>query len=190
MNFIDRFSKKYSDIKFHENLSSGSRIVLGGQMDKWTNMMKLIVAFWNFTNAPTKLSVLEAISHIYSSFTSISWALSFFINTIIWCASVVFALYVYTLCSTLGKNECMTPRFSWLLVRSQPGFLGLSDLLAPGLHGFGRAWFVDDVTTKVPMAAILLGLWMKPALEWGLVFCGYSGDWFVSEIKLKFQLLQ
>jgi hypothetical protein len=62
------------------------------------------------------------------------------------------------------------------------------------LHGFDRAWFVGDVTTKVPMAAVLLGLWMKPAFqwglvfcgynafEWGLVFCGYNGDWFVSEI--------
>jgi hypothetical protein len=34
----------------------------------------------------------------------------------------------------------------------------VSDLLAPGVHGFGRAWFVGDVTTEVPMAAILLGL--------------------------------
>jgi len=34
----------------------------------------------------------------------------------------------------------------------------MSDLLAPGLHGFGRALFVGDVTTKVPMAPILLGL--------------------------------
>jgi hypothetical protein len=34
----------------------------------------------------------------------------------------------------------------------------MSDLLAPGLHGFDRAWFVGDVTTKVPMAAVLLGL--------------------------------
>jgi len=152
-------------------------------------MMKLIVAFCNFANVPNKWSVLEAIFHTHSSFTSISWVLNIFINTIIWCVNVVFALYVYTLCSTLGKNECMTPRFSWLLVRSQSGFLWMSDLLAPGLHGFGRAWFVGDVTTKVPMAAILLGLWMKPAFEWGLFFCGYNGDWFVSEIELKFQLL-
>jgi hypothetical protein len=50
------------------------------------------------------------------------------------------------------------------------------------LHGFGRAWFVGDVTKKVPMATILLGLWLKPAFEWGLVFCGYNGDWYVSEI--------
>ena len=76
----------------------------------------------------------------------------------------------------------MTIEFSWLLVRSQPGSLWVSDLLAPGLHGFGRAWFVGDVTTKVSMATILFGLWLKPAFEWRLIFCGYNGDWFVSEI--------
>jgi hypothetical protein len=59
----------------------------------------------------------------------------------------------------------------------------VSDLLVTGLHGFGRAWFVGDVTTEVSMATILLGLWLKPAFEWGLVFCGYNGDWFVSEIR-------
>jgi hypothetical protein len=53
------------------------------------------------------------------------------------------------------------------------------------LHGFSRAWFVGDVITKVPMAATLLALWMKPAFEWGLVFCGYNGDWFVSEIRTQ-----
>jgi hypothetical protein len=44
---------------------------------------------------------------------------------------------------------------------------------------------VGDVTTKVPMAAILLGLWLKPAFERGLVFCDYNGDWFVSEIRTQ-----
>jgi hypothetical protein len=34
----------------------------------------------------------------------------------------------------------------------------VSDLLAPELHGFSRAWFVGDVITKVPMAATLLAL--------------------------------
>lgn len=61
----------------------------------------------------------------------------------------------------------------------------MGDLLAPGLNGFGRAWFVGDVITKVPMAAILLALWMKPGFEWGLVFCGYNGDWFVSAIRTQ-----
>ena len=93
LEFYWRAFKKFSDIKFHENLSSGNRVVLWGWMDRWTDMMKLIVAFCNFANAPNKWSVLEAVCHSHSSFTSISWALSFFISTIIWCVSVVFALY-------------------------------------------------------------------------------------------------
>jgi hypothetical protein len=39
--------KKYSDIKFHENQSSGSIIVPCGQ----TDMMKLMVALRNFSNS-------------------------------------------------------------------------------------------------------------------------------------------
>jgi len=38
---------KSSNIKFHENLSSGSWVVLC----EWTDMTKLIVAFCNFVNA-------------------------------------------------------------------------------------------------------------------------------------------
>ena len=40
--------EKSSNIKFHENPSSGSRVVPFGR----TNMMKQIVAFRHFTNAP------------------------------------------------------------------------------------------------------------------------------------------
>jgi hypothetical protein len=44
------------NIKFHENASSGSRVVpcvrTGGWTGGWTDMAKLIVAFRNFTNAP------------------------------------------------------------------------------------------------------------------------------------------
>jgi len=38
---------KYSNIKFHENPSSGSR-----QTEKWTDVTKLIVVFRNFAKAP------------------------------------------------------------------------------------------------------------------------------------------
>jgi hypothetical protein len=40
--------KKYWNIKFHENLSSSSRVVPCGQ----TDMMKLLVAFQNYANVP------------------------------------------------------------------------------------------------------------------------------------------
>jgi len=46
------FRKKYSNVKFHENLSSGSRVVLcgrtDGRTDEQTHMMKLIVALPKF----------------------------------------------------------------------------------------------------------------------------------------------
>jgi hypothetical protein len=40
--------ERYSNIKFHENPSSGRRVVSYGR----TEMSKLIVAFRNFANAP------------------------------------------------------------------------------------------------------------------------------------------
>jgi len=38
-------------MKFHENSSSGNRVVPCGQTDRWTEMTKQIVAFRNFANA-------------------------------------------------------------------------------------------------------------------------------------------
>jgi len=59
LNLINRFSEKNpSYIKFHENPSSGSRVVPPGRTnerkDKRTDMTKLIVAFRNFAKAPKK----------------------------------------------------------------------------------------------------------------------------------------
>ena len=48
LNFLDNFRKKYSNIKFHENPSSGCRVIPCGR----TDMMKLKVTFRNFANAP------------------------------------------------------------------------------------------------------------------------------------------
>jgi hypothetical protein len=44
--------ENYSNIKFHENLSSGGRIVPCGRMDGQAGMAKLVVTFCNFANAP------------------------------------------------------------------------------------------------------------------------------------------
>jgi hypothetical protein len=41
LNFLDSFSKKYSNVKFHENPSGGSRVVPRGE----TDVTKLILAF-------------------------------------------------------------------------------------------------------------------------------------------------
>jgi hypothetical protein len=49
LEFSQQIFEKYSNIKFHENLSSGNRHV---QCSGQTDMTKLIVAFHNFANAP------------------------------------------------------------------------------------------------------------------------------------------
>jgi hypothetical protein len=54
--FSKRIFEKFSNIKFHGNVSSGSRVVPCGQMygrtDGRTDMMKRTVAFRNVANAP------------------------------------------------------------------------------------------------------------------------------------------
>jgi hypothetical protein len=52
LEFSQQVLKESSYIKFHENPSSGSRVVPCGQTDARTDMKKLIVAFRNFANAP------------------------------------------------------------------------------------------------------------------------------------------
>jgi hypothetical protein len=54
--------KRSSNIKFHQNPSSGSRVVPGGQ----TDMTKLIVAFRNFANAPKNVCMVELFQHFPS----------------------------------------------------------------------------------------------------------------------------
>jgi hypothetical protein len=52
LEFSRQTFKKSSNIKFHENPSSGSRVVPANLQ---TDMMKLTVAFRNFANAPNTL---------------------------------------------------------------------------------------------------------------------------------------
>jgi hypothetical protein len=52
LGFSRQAFEKSSNIKFHENPSSWSRVVPRGQTDGWTDMMKLIDAFRNFAKAP------------------------------------------------------------------------------------------------------------------------------------------
>jgi hypothetical protein len=64
LEFSRQIFEKVSNIKFHQNSSSGSRVVPCGQTDtdrqtdRQTNITKLIVAFRNFTNAP-KTRIVE-----------------------------------------------------------------------------------------------------------------------------------
>jgi len=48
LEFSRQIFEKYSNIKFYENPSIGSRVVSCGQ----TDMTKLVVAFLNFANWP------------------------------------------------------------------------------------------------------------------------------------------
>jgi hypothetical protein len=57
LEFSLQIFEEKSNIKFYQNLSSGSRVVSGGQTYRridggQTDMTKLILAFRNFANAP------------------------------------------------------------------------------------------------------------------------------------------
>jgi len=54
LEFSRQNSEKYSDIKFLENPSSGSRVVTFGRTDEQTNKMKMIVGFCSFAKAHIK----------------------------------------------------------------------------------------------------------------------------------------
>jgi hypothetical protein len=57
LEFSRQSFEKYSNIKFHENPSSGSRDFPRGWTDgRTTGMTKLTVAFRNFANAPKNCS--------------------------------------------------------------------------------------------------------------------------------------
>jgi hypothetical protein len=52
LEFSRQIFEIFSNIIFHENSPSGSRVVPDGQTDAWTDMTKLIVAFRNFVKSP------------------------------------------------------------------------------------------------------------------------------------------
>jgi len=52
LEFFLQIFEKYSNIKFHENPSSGSRVVPCGRTDGQTDRTMLIVASSNFANTP------------------------------------------------------------------------------------------------------------------------------------------
>jgi hypothetical protein len=52
LEFSRQIFEKVQNIKFHQNPSSGSRLVPWGETDRLTDVTKRIVAFRNFANAP------------------------------------------------------------------------------------------------------------------------------------------
>jgi hypothetical protein len=57
--------RKYSNIKFHENPFSGSRVVPCGQKDGRTDMKKLIVVFRISADAPIQESKIANLEYFY-----------------------------------------------------------------------------------------------------------------------------
>ena len=56
LEFSRQIFEKYSNIKFHENLTSGSRVVPRGR----TDMTKFMVAFPNSANAPKNFHIIAS----------------------------------------------------------------------------------------------------------------------------------
>ena len=59
LEFFGQSFEKYSNIKFNENPSIGSRVVPCGRMEGQTDMTSLIVAFRNFANSSNKAVVIH-----------------------------------------------------------------------------------------------------------------------------------
>ena len=55
LEFSEQIFEKYSNVKFHENPSCGSRVLCGQ-----TDMTKLIVAFRKSANAPKNIKILAS----------------------------------------------------------------------------------------------------------------------------------
>ena len=64
--FSTHIFEKYASIKFHENLSSGSRVVPYG----WTEMTKLLVAFRHFANVPKNVEI--SLRYAYIEITGVA----------------------------------------------------------------------------------------------------------------------
>ena len=57
LEFSERIFEKSSNIKFRQNPCNGSRFLSCEWTDRRTDMIKLIVAFRNFSNAPKNITV-------------------------------------------------------------------------------------------------------------------------------------
>jgi hypothetical protein len=80
LEFPWQIFEKYSNIKLHENSSSGSWVFTCGPTDRQTEMAKLVVAFCNFAKAPNytvKLILLEIIMKLCIILSYLKICLSF-----------------------------------------------------------------------------------------------------------------
>jgi len=58
LEFSQKIFEEFSNIKFHENPTNGSRVILTRRTDGRTDMKKLLLAFQNFANASKKQDIL------------------------------------------------------------------------------------------------------------------------------------
>ena len=65
LEFFRQFFEKYSNIKFHENPFSGSRVVTCGQKDGRTDMKTLLVVSRISANAPINESEIANLGYLY-----------------------------------------------------------------------------------------------------------------------------
>jgi hypothetical protein len=96
VEFSSQTFKKYSNIKFHSNLSTGSRAVPYGQI----NMTKLKVTFHNFVNAPKNDKAKPNLSALNKEVTKFR------------CIS-----FTYTTCLTQSKELTQKNTMSWSIYR-------------------------------------------------------------------------
>ena len=68
LEFYRQIFEKFSNIKFHENPSNGSRVAPCFQ----TDMMKLIAAFRDFANAPEITKKIRFMNNRYVSYGTLS----------------------------------------------------------------------------------------------------------------------
>jgi hypothetical protein len=83
MNFLNGFSKNTQISKFHENPSSGSRVLPHGQTDGHTDMTKLTVAFCKLVNVLKKGEGLQPRpeeTYSASMFLNLLWQSSYWLK--------------------------------------------------------------------------------------------------------------
>ena len=152
--FSTELWKKYSNIKCHENPRSWSRIVPCVRTDTG-DMMKLIVAFSDFQNAPKirpsyffLISTCNRSSDIFSGGPPPSWTYTVVQTSLDFRSSTVLLLVSLDFCSKLNacfteSNSCMdVPSFLWIPYWHLP---------APSMHLTGFATmtlFVQSVTFR------------------------------------------
>jgi len=136
LEFCEQIFEKYSNIKFHENPSGGSRVVPCGQMEGWTDVMKLIVTFCNFANASKNSNCfpnkIQSVLHLHQFLN---------VNCIFLCCYQCFSrtlLHYFGLLHT--DRQTFTPHSCIWFSTSRIGILYGNLAVGRQVHVFSFAW--------------------------------------------------